>query len=99
MRSLARGVIRLEVLGLLEVEETGDNVGRHGFDGGVELQDHIIVELARVGDLVLKVLELGLQIHEVLVGLQLWICFSGGLKVDQRTGQLVFGGGTLSGGE
>ncbi len=48
-----------------------------------QLQDHVVVELTGVGDLVLQFLELVLQIHEVLVGLQLRICLSRGLQVER----------------
>lgn len=39
-----------------------------------------------------------MQIHEVLVRLQLRVRLHGRLQVEQRAGQRVFGGGTLDGG-
>lgn len=60
LRHLAGPLVGLEVLCLLEVEHAGDDVARHRLDLGVVLEHHIVVELPRVGDLRLQVLELRL---------------------------------------
>ena len=91
MRSLTVRFVDLEVRRLLEVEQSGDDVGRHDLDLGVVLLHHIVIELAGVGDFLLERLELGLQVQEVLVGLQLRIRFGHGLEVHDRAAQLVFG--------
>ena len=73
------------------MEQSGDDVGRHDLDLGVVLLYHIVIELTGVGDFLLERLELGLQVQEVLVGLQLRIRFGHGLEVHDRAAQLVFG--------
>lgn len=64
LRSLTVRFVDLEVRRLLEVEQSGDDVGRHDLDLGVVLLHHIVIELAGVGDFLLERLELGLQVQK-----------------------------------
>ena len=66
LRSLTVRFVDLEVRRLLEVEQSGDDVGRHDLDLGVVLLHHIVIELAGVGDFLLERLELGLQAQEII---------------------------------
>src|SRR5262249_7229773 len=63
----------LEVRPRLEAAHAGDYVGRERLHRGVERLDRAVVELPRVGDLVLGVGQFALQPEEVLVGLEVGV--------------------------
>ena len=65
------GVVDLEELALREAEAAHEQRVREDLDLGVELAHAAVVEAARGLDLVFGVDQLGLQLQEVLVGLQL----------------------------
>src|SRR5437763_4764596 len=65
-RRLARGVVSLEVGTRLEVEEAGDQRGRHRLERIVVREDGVVVDLARDGDLLLRLRELRLELLVVL---------------------------------
>src|SRR3954453_8997158 len=65
----ALGPDGLEVRPRVHAGHPGDQVRRERLGSVVECLDRAVVELAGVGDLVLRVAELVLERHEVLVGL------------------------------
>ena len=90
LRNLTIRFVHLEVRGLFEMEQAGDNIGRHNLGLGIVLLHDIVVELACVGDLLFQRFQLILQIHEIRIGLQLRIVFGYGLQIDKCAAQLVF---------
>src|SRR3954470_3726201 len=64
----------LEVLALGEVEHPGQDRRRERLDLGVVVVHRVVVELPRIGDLVLGAREGLLEVQEVLVGLQVRVC-------------------------
>ena len=83
----------VEVLGGLE--STGHERGWEGLACGVVLHDHVVVELAGVGDLLFHAGELVLEINEVLVGFEVWVGFCGCDEVGDSPCDLRLGFGSL----
>src|SRR5262245_8169210 len=95
-RLALRLVFQLEELHRLEVEHPADHVGREDRQGLVVLADRVVVVLAGEADLVLGAGELLLELHEVLVGLQVGIGLGHGEELAQRPGQGVLGAGLVA---
>ena len=88
VRCLSDGrVVDLEVGRLLELEQVGDDVGRHRLDFGV-VDPHIRVVVApTVRDPVFGLGQLPLQLQEVRVALQIRVRLDTDDQVADRTGQ------------
>ena len=54
LRNLTISFVHLEVGSLFELEQAGDNIGRHNLGLGIVLLHDIVVELACVSDLLLQ---------------------------------------------
>src|SRR4051812_487145 len=89
-RTLLAGVA-LEGLARREVAHPRDEVARERLDPVVVAQHGVVVELPRVGDLVLGRGQLLLQVQEVLVGLEVRIRLGHREQALQRPAQLVLG--------
>src|SRR5690349_13106709 len=63
-RALGR-ILDLEELALREAEGAGEHNGRERLDPVVVREHRVVVDLARNRDLVLRVLQLGLEVEEV----------------------------------
>ena len=68
----------LEIRLLFEVEQAAHDVRRDGLERRVVAQHRVVVDLARDGDLLLRVLELRLQLLEVLRRAQLRVVLRDG---------------------
>src|SRR5262245_25155639 len=69
---------------------------QHGgelLDAGVVFLHRVVEEAARGGDLVLDVGELGLELLEVLAGLEIGVSLAQGEQLPQRPGERVLGRG------
>src|SRR5918994_250225 len=100
VRGLAYGrVVDLEVGRLLELEDVGDQVGRHRLDLGV-VDPHVgVVVATAVGDAVLGLGQLPLQLQEVGVALQARVRLDADDQVADGAGQLLFHLGPLRAGQ
>ena len=93
----------------LKSKHAGQQVGREGLDGGVELARSGVEVAARGGELVLDIGNLLLQLHEVLVGLQIGIRLQGNAETGEGGAQNILSGnlvvdgtgsdGTVAGGD
>ncbi len=79
-----RLLLDLEVLADGEAEGPGDDQAREGLHGVVVGQYRVVVHLAADGDAILGLGELGLQLAEVLVGLQLGVRLCDGEETAER---------------
>lgn len=84
------GILDGEALTLLELGASHD-VAREGGDGVVVLEHAVVEAHASVADLVLGVGEVGLELLEVEVGLQLGVGLGDGEQAAERTGDRVGG--------
>ena len=87
-RCRLRSGLGLEVGVLLEAEQSGEDIAGEAADGGVELAGRVVEVLACHVDAVLRAFQLGLQLQEVLVGLQVGIVLGDGQQFAQSRGQL-----------
>ena len=76
--------LELEELLLREAERAGEDDARHRLDRVVVGEDGVVVDLARDGDPVLRLAELGLELAEVLVRLQLRVCLGDREEAAER---------------
>src|SRR5579859_2370683 len=91
---LAVGAEIEEVL-LCEAEHAGEQSGRETLDPGIVFLHRVVAEAPRRGDLVLQIGQLGLQLLEIGVGLEIRIGLRQRKQLAQRAGQHVLGGGLL----
>ena len=96
-RSRAR-VLDLEELAPAEAEHARDQHGREDLDRVVVGQNGVVVDLTRDRDLVLGVLELGLQVEEALVRLQVRVGLGDGEQPADRLAEQALGRADLGGG-
>src|SRR5438128_10247892 len=73
----------------LEVEHARDHARRNGLPRGVVREDGVVVHLPRDGDLVLRLVELALELLEVLGRAQLRISLGDGDEAAERGRQHV----------
>src|SRR5215210_118925 len=92
---LPRGFLDLEERPRLEAEHPGDDVRRDRLTRVLVAEDGVVVDLARDADLVLRVLELRLQLTEVLARAELRIRLRDGEQAADRRGERVLGLGLL----
>ncbi len=81
----------IEELLRLEAERAGEQGGRELLDARVVLLHRVVEKAARGRDLVLDVGELGLQLLEVLAGLEVGIGLAQCEQLSQRAGKRVLG--------
>ena len=91
-RCRLRSGLGLEIGALLEAEQSGQDVLGEAADGGVELAGRVVEVLACHVDAVLRAFQLGLQLQEVLVGLQVGIVLGDGQQFAQSRCQLALRG-------
>jgi hypothetical protein len=84
-------VLDVEELTRREAERARDEGARDRLDRVVVGQNRVVVDLAGDGDAVLRLGELGLQLPEVLVGLELRVGLSHGDQAAERLAQQPFG--------
>src|SRR5687768_3582840 len=87
----------LEVVALAEPEHAGDEDGGEGLDRRVELAHRAVVMLAAEPDLVLRRGQLLLELHDVLVRLELRVVLDQREELSQRSGEEVLGLSRLAG--
>src|SRR4029077_8263029 len=87
----------LEVVACVEAEDPCQQRVREGLDRRVVLPDGAVVVLPREADLVLCGRQLLLQLHDVLVRLELWVVLDQGEQLTQGASQDVLSLGRLTG--
>ena len=86
-----RGLVAGEELRLLEAERSGHEHARDGRHPAIELEDHSVVVVAGVGDLVFGLRQLALEVAEVLTRLKVGVGLGDGKERAQCLGQGVVG--------
>src|ERR1700736_4473520 len=96
LRRLVEGLALLayvEELARRKAEDAGEQRGRELLDAGVVFAHRVVEEAARRRDLVLDVGQLGLQLLEVRIGLEVGIVLRQREQLPQRARQHVLGAG------
>lgn len=75
----------------VETEHAGEDIAGEGLAGVVELLGGRVEETAGGSELVLDVGNLVLKLEEILVGLEIGICFEAHAKTGKRAGELILG--------
>src|SRR5919206_1681046 len=91
LRHRARALVDLEVRPRLEAHHGRDEARRNGLPRVVVREDGVVVELPRDRDLVLRLLELALELLEVLARPQLRVVLGDGEEPPERRRQPTLG--------
>src|SRR5690606_36654683 len=84
-------LLDLKKLALLEAKHASRGVVWHRLDLDVQITHRCVIETASSLNLVFSIYHLVLELFEILISLQVMVCFSNGKQDLQRTGQHVLG--------